>query len=67
MCSRLCETSRNEIAWRSNTYCLPWFFPILWGNEHQVVGTFDNSRFEPIEILWLFIPLLVLNIQKHVG
>ena len=60
------ETLRTETVRRSNTYSVPWFFQMFWGNKRAVGSSLDISSFKPIEILWFFFPFLVLTVQKHV-
>ena len=66
MCKLVRETSHTVTVWRTNTYCVPWFFQLVGGEKHGVGGSLDNSSFELFEMLCFLFPLLVLNVQKHV-
>mmetsp|Transcript_65531 Transcript_65531/g.109099 ORF Transcript_65531/g.109099 Transcript_65531/m.109099 type:complete len:264 (-) Transcript_65531:97-888(-) len=46
--------------------CMSCFLQSLGCKKRRVDGSLDNSNLEPLEILWLFFPLLILNVQQHV-
>ena len=65
-CHEVREASRIITVRYTNTYCASCFLLSLGCKNHRVDGSLDDSNLEPLEILWLFLPLLVLNVQQHV-
>ena len=65
-CHGVREASRTVTVRYTNTYCLSCFLQSLGCKKRRVDSSLDNSNLEPLEILWLFFPLLVLNVQQHV-
>ena len=63
---RVREASRTITVRYTNTYFVSCFLQQLGCKKRRVDGSLDNSKLEPLEILWLFFPLLVLNVQQHV-
>ena len=55
------ETSRTATVWRTNTYCVPWFFQLLGGKKRGIDRSLDYRSFGPFEFLWFLFPLLVLR------
>ena len=65
-CHGVREASRTVTLRCTNTYCVSCFLQSLGCKKRRVDGSLDNSNLEPLKILWLFFPLLVLNVQQHV-
>ena len=65
-CHGVREASRTVTVRYTNTYCMSCFLQSLGCKKRRVDGSLDNSNLEPLEILWLFFPLLILNVQQHV-
>ena len=65
-CHGVREASRTITVRYTNTYCVSCLLQSLGCKKRRVDGSLDNSNLEPLEILWLFFPLLVLNVQQHV-
>ena len=66
-CHGVREASRTVTVRYTKTYCVSCFLQSLGCKKHRVDGSLDNINLEPLEILWLFFPLLVLNVQQHVA
>ena len=64
-CHGVRKASRTVTVRYTNTYCVSCFLQSLGCNKRRVDGSLDNSNLEPLEILWLFFPLLVLIVQQH--
>ena len=65
-CHGVREASRTVTVQYTNTYCVSCFLQSVGCKKRRVDGSPDGSNLEPLEILWLFFPLLVLNVQQHV-
>ena len=65
-CHGVRQVSPTVTVRYTNTYCVSCFIQSLRCKKCSVDGSLDNSNLEPLEILWLLFPLLVLNVQQHV-